>query len=162
MESETTRVAPAALNTASQLCGLLHATNAKLIGPWDRLLRQHGLDFAGYAVLLAVYERWPVGEGDLSLRLQFDPYTFEDALADLERCRLISRSESAETGDRLVAPSGKGLDLQPDLLAIAERLASDFRYAEADARQLMSQLKRLSLAITNAGLDHADAAREPA
>jgi len=61
-----------------------------------------------------------------------------------------------------VAPSGKGLDLQPELLAIAERLASDFRYAEADARQLMSQLKRLSLAITDAGLDRADAARKPA
>ncbi len=162
MESDTTRAAPAVLNTASQLCGLLHATNAKLIGPWDRVLRQYGLDFAGYAVLLALYERWPTGEGELSLRLQFDPFTLEDALSDLERCRLISRSESVEAGDRLVAPSGKAFDLQPELLDIAGRLESDFSLAEADARQLMVQLSRLSLAITNSGLDRVDVTREPA
>jgi DNA-binding MarR family transcriptional regulator len=162
MKSDTPRAAPAVLNTASQLCGLLHATNAKLIGPWDRVLRQYGLDFAGYAALLALYERSPISEGDLSLRLQFDPFTFEDALADLERCRLISRSGSTEAGDRLVAPSGKAFDLQPDLLDIAGRLANDFSFAEADAQQLMGQLRRLSLAITNTALDHLDVTREHA
>jgi len=153
MDGESNARRPKALNTASQLCGLLHATSAKVIGRWDRVLRQYGIDFAGYAVLLAVYERWPVGENNLSMRLQFDPYTFEDALSDLERCRLITRSDGdGGVADRLVEPSRKAIDLQSDLLEIAEQLSCDFDFAEAEALQLITQLKRLSLAVTDSGL----------
>jgi DNA-binding MarR family transcriptional regulator len=152
MDGDTRGDSPAVLNTASQLCGLLHATNAKVIGRWDRVLRQYGLDFAGYAVLLAVYERSPVGENELALRLQFDPYTFEDALTDLERCRLISRSGGEGAADRLVEPSRKAVDLRQEMFDISARLACDFNFAEADAKQLMAQLRRLSLAVTDSGL----------
>ena len=153
MDGDSNHQCPTALNTASQLCGLLHATNAKVIGRWDRVLRQYGIDFAGYAALLAIYDKWPVGENALSLRLQFDPYTLEDALTDLERCRLITRSGGqGGAADRVIEPSRKAVELRPELLGISMQLASDFDFAESEALQLIAQLRRLSLAVTDSGL----------
>jgi len=135
-----------------QLCFLLHRNTARFIGRWDRFLRQYNLTFAEYLVLLAVWERSPVSENALAMRLQFDPYTLEDALTNLERGRLVSRSDDhGMPGHRVVEATRQGFEIQPEIEGIRARFSCELGLPPKDAELLMAQLEKLADAL--AGLD---------
>ena len=135
------------LAVEQQICFLLHLAHSKVIGTWDRFLRRYDLSFSEYVVLLAVWEQWPVSENALAFRLGFDPYTLEDALANLERRRLVCRSADPDMpGDRLVQALPKGVDFQPELLGIRDAFLCDIGLSEQDVEALRSQLENVLLA----------------
>ena len=91
MSSKTCSTKYPGLQIDEQLCLKLHRASNRFYGRYDRLLRSHGLTFSEYIVLVVVWERGPVSEGELARQLQFDPYTLEDTMLSLERRRLIQR-----------------------------------------------------------------------
>lgn len=149
------------LAVEQQICFLLHLTHSKVIGAWDRFLRRHDLSFSEYVVLLAVLENWPVPEDSLAFRLGFDPYTMEDALANLERRRLVSRMADPDTpGNRLIQASPSSLDFRPTLLEIRNTFLCDIGIPQREAELLREQLEKVLLACSRqkslAGARYAD------
>ena len=145
-----------------QLCFLLHRNTARFVGRWDRFLRSYNLTFAEYTVLLAVLERSPVSETALAVRLQFDPYTLEDALSGLERNRLVSRGDDhGLVGHRVVQVTRKGVDMRPEIEDIRSRFICRLGLPPQDAELLKDQLEKLSDALAALDLDDADHAMQP-
>ena len=156
-------VTPPELAVDRQLCFLLHRNTARFIGRWDRFLRSYNLTFTEYLVLLAVWERWPVSESALAVRLQFDPFTLEDALANLERGRLVMRSEDLGIPEhRVVEPTRKGLDMRPEIENIRGSFSCELGLAPKDVALLVAQLEKLSEALAGMDLAYADRAMQPA
>jgi len=151
MQSDICTTSPDLL-VERQLCYLLHRNTARFLGRWDRFLRRFDLTFAEYLVLLAVWERSPVSETALALRLQFDPYTLEDALTNLERARFVSRGDDhGILGHRVVEATREGFGLQPEIEEIRSRFSCELGLPPKDAELLMVQLEKLAEAM--AGLD---------
>jgi DNA-binding MarR family transcriptional regulator len=148
MQSDTP-IRPSDLQLEQQLCFMLYRNTARFIGCWDRFLRRYQLTFAEYVVLLALWEGWPASESAIAMRLQLDPYTLEDALANLERSRMLTRStHHGVPGDRLIEPTHKGLDLRPELEEVRRRFSCELGLAPATAQALLLQLQSLSEALS--------------
>jgi DNA-binding MarR family transcriptional regulator len=162
MQSDTCS-STADLAVDRQLCFLLHRNTARFIGRWDRFLRSYNLTFTEYLVLLAVWERWPVSENALAVRLQFDPFTMEEALANLERGRLVTRSEDLGIPEhRVVEATRKGLDMRPEIEEIRGRFSCELGLTPKDSAVLMAQLEKLSEALAGMDLVRGDWAAQPA
>ncbi len=161
MQSDICATSPDLL-VERQLCFLLHRNTARFIGRWDRFLRRYNLTFAEYLVLLAMWERSPVSEAALALRLQFDPYTLEDALTNLERARFVSRSDDhGIPGHRVVEVTRDGLSLQPKIEGIRSRFSCELGLPPKDAEMLIAQLEKLADALAGLEPESADHAVQP-
>ncbi len=162
MQSDACVISPE-LAVDRQLCFLLHRNTARFIGRWDRFLRSYKLTFTEYIVLLAVWERWPVSENALAVRLQLDPFTLEDALASLERGRLLMRSEDIGIPEhRVVEPTRKGLEMKPEIESIRSRFSCELGLPPKDAAVLIAQLEKLAEALAGMDLTHLDRSMQPA
>lgn len=150
---------PAELIAERQLCFLLHRCSSRFTGRWDRFLRRHNLTYTEYIVLLAVWESAPLSEHALAMRLEFDGYTLEDALANLERSRLVERGAGLDAdGSRTIENTVKGLQLQPQVLEIRKAFSCEMNAPTLDVQALTTQLGRLLEALSGEALNDQDQA----
>ena len=160
--SSDTRNTPDDLLVERQLCFLLHRNTSRFVGRWDRFLRRYNLTYTEYLVLLALWERSPTSDAALGTRLQLDPYTLEDALANLERLRYIVRSPNLGTPmHRVVEATRKCLDLQPEVGAIRQRFSCELGLPKEDADLLVAQLEKLSEALAALDLEDSESTLQP-
>ncbi len=159
MSSKTCSTKYPGLQIDEQLCLKLHRASNRFYGRYDRLLRSHGLTFSEYIVLVVVWERGPVSEGELARQLQFDPYTLEDTMLSLERRRLIQRhADPGRESYAMVVATPASFELQPALEAARAQFLCDSGLPDADWRALGALLDKMSAALAGMELDHLDVA----
>ena len=91
-----TRTAEEALRLDNQLCFPLYAASREVIKQYHPLLASLNLTYTQYLVMLVLWEKAPVSEKEMGVRLHLDSGTLTPVLKSLEAKGYIVRTRSKE------------------------------------------------------------------
>jgi DNA-binding MarR family transcriptional regulator len=80
----------------NQVCFSLHATSRAFDGLYRRVLRELGLTYPQYLVMLVLWEREPVTVKDLGAALRLDSGTLSPLLKRIEAAGLVRRERNGQ------------------------------------------------------------------
>ncbi|WP_371483852.1 MarR family winged helix-turn-helix transcriptional regulator [Kitasatospora sp. NBC_00315] len=137
-----------------QICFSLHAASRAFGGVYRVLLKDLGLTYPQYLVMLVLWEHGELPVKQIGEHLRLDSGTLSPLLKRLEAAGHVRRSRSAEDERSVtVALTGAGTALRERAVCVPQRIieASDLSLAEATA--LQSLLARVTTALDAAPLD---------
>jgi DNA-binding MarR family transcriptional regulator len=140
-----------------QICFSLNAASRAFGGIYRTLLKDLGLTYPQYLVMLVLWEAAPE-EGPLPVkrlgeRLRLDSGTLSPLLKRLEANGLVRRERSA-TDERSVtiALTPSGATLKESAAEVPRKIAAATGFDLQEIESLRSQLERLTTALDNAAL----------
>lgn len=152
-----TRNSADALRLDQQICFPLYAASNLTTKLYRPLLREIGLTYPQYLVMMALWERSPHSVGSLGDLLHLDSGTLTPLLKRMEGAGLILRQrDPADERRVLVSLTEAGAALKFRAQAIPDRLASGLCLTPAMADELRGALQRLVASLAAAGAPEAD------
>ncbi|MDH2425884.1 MarR family transcriptional regulator [Sphaerisporangium sp. TRM90804] len=143
---------PRMMRLEAQLCFALHAASRALDGVYRRELRDLGLTYPQYLVMLVLWERQPLSVKELGAALRLDSGTLSPLLKRLEAAGLVARGRStADERSVLVRPTADGAALRARAALVPERILAATGLQAGEIAQLRQVLGRVT-ATLDAGL----------
>jgi DNA-binding MarR family transcriptional regulator len=147
-----------ALRLDRQICFSLNAASRAFGGVYRVVLKELGLTYPQYLVLLVLWEDGTTPVKGLGERLRLDSGTLSPLLKRLEAAGLVRRERSAADERSVhVHLTAEGSALRERALLVPQRIAAATGLDQADAQALRTLLDRLT-----AGLDAFAHAETPA
>ncbi|MEN3584739.1 MarR family transcriptional regulator [Streptomyces sp. ZYX-F-203] len=148
-----TTAAPDPLRLERQLCFSLGAASRAFGGLYRVLLKELGLTYPQYLVMLVLWERGEVPVKELGERLRLDSGTLSPLLKRLETAGLVlrERSPSDERSVRVRATE-RGEALRAPAREVPRRIAAATGCDLAEMEDLRDRLDRLTAALDSATL----------
>lgn len=137
------------LHLDAQLCFRLYAASRAFTREYSELLREAGLTYPQYLVLLVLWEDAEEREdgltvGELGSRLRLDSGTLTPLLKRLEAAgHVVRRRDPADERRVLVGLTDAGRALREQVADVPARLGGALGLSAAEIRSLRSQLDRL-------------------
>lgn len=137
------------LRLDDQLCFALYAATNAIVRSYRPLLKQLGLTYPQYLVMMALWEQDGISLSDLAGRLDLPAHGLSPVIERLEQAHLLDRRRDEE--DRRVfraalTPAGRDLEQQA---AIAQhRVRCDTELAPDELARLRAELHDLSARLT--------------
>ena len=124
-----------------QLCFPLYACSRKIVGLYTPYLKNIGLTYTQYLVLLVLWEGDHISVGELCKKLYLDTGTVTPLLKKLEREGLLRRVRK-EDDERIVMVTltEKGLALRKEAKDIPGKIGKNISLSESDAHKLYTLL----------------------
>ncbi len=133
-----------AMKLSNQLCFPLYAASRNVIGLYTPHLKELGLTYTQYIVLLVLWEQDGITVGEICERLMLDIGTVSPLLKKMEQSGLITRKRSHED-DRVVVIklTDDGRAMQEKAKHIPEKIACCVDLPPEKAKQLYELLYEL-------------------
>ncbi|MEU2724374.1 MarR family winged helix-turn-helix transcriptional regulator [Streptomyces smyrnaeus] len=134
-----------------QICFSLNAASRAFGGVYRVLLKDLGLTYPQYLVMLVLWEHREVSVKALSAHLRLDSGTLSPLLKRLEAAGLVRRERSAHDERSVqVHLTDQGAHLRERALRVPRRIAAATGFDAAEAAELRARLDRLTRALDDA------------
>ncbi|MFJ9641779.1 MarR family winged helix-turn-helix transcriptional regulator [Streptomyces sp. NPDC004244] len=142
------------LRLDGQICFALNAASRAFGGVYRVILKDLGLTYPQYLVMLVLWEQGTTPVKELGNRLRLDSGTLSPLLKRLEAAGLISRERSTqdERSVRAVLTEA-GAQLRARAVEVPRRIAAATGFDLAEMRDLQIRLHRLTKALDAAALE---------
>ncbi|AYN41033.1 MarR family transcriptional regulator [Streptomyces dangxiongensis] len=131
-----------------QICFSLHATSRAFNGVYRVILKDLGLTYPQYLVLLVLWERDDLPVKALGERLRLDSGTLSPLLKRLEGAGLVRRERSAEDERSVrVRLTDEGAALRERALEVPRRIMTATGFDLAEIAGLRTRLDQLTTAL---------------
>ncbi|MGW8701890.1 MarR family winged helix-turn-helix transcriptional regulator [Streptomyces eurythermus] len=142
---------PEWLRLDRQICFSLHAASRAFNGVYRVLLRDLGLTYPQYLVMLVLWEQGELPVKKLGEQLRLDSGTLSPLVKRLEAAGLVRRERSAEDERSvLVRLTEEGAALREQALEVPRRIMSATGFDPAEIGELRERLDRLTAALDEA------------
>ncbi|MGJ5896590.1 MarR family transcriptional regulator [Streptomyces sp. V2] len=137
-----------------QICFSLHAASRAFNGVYRVVLKDLGLTYPQYLVMLVLWEEGPLPVKKLGERLRLDSGTLSPLLKRLEAAGLVRRERSARDERSVeVRLTDEGTALRTRALQVPRRIISATSFDPEEIRALKGQLDTLTAALDEAALE---------
>ncbi|MBT2411133.1 MarR family transcriptional regulator [Streptomyces sp. ISL-12] len=144
------------LRLDQQICFSLNAASRAFGGVYRVILKDLGLTYPQYLVMLVLWEHGELPVKRLGEHLRLDSGTLSPLLKRLESAGLVRRERSAHDERSVqVRPTEEGLALRERALEVPRRIAAATGFDLAEIQDLRSRLDRLTTALDRATADGA-------
>ncbi|WP_436845774.1 MarR family winged helix-turn-helix transcriptional regulator [Streptomyces tibetensis] len=145
------------LRLDQQICFSLHAASRAFNGVYRQILKDLGLTYPQYLVMLVLWEHDELPVKKLGEHLRLDSGTLSPLLKRLEAAGLVRRERSARDERSVeVRLTEEGVALRARALQVPRRIASSTGFGPEEVRALRARIDELTTA-----LDAAAALAEP-
>ncbi|MBT2406126.1 MULTISPECIES: MarR family winged helix-turn-helix transcriptional regulator [unclassified Streptomyces] len=142
------------LRLDGQICFALNAASRAFGGLYRVVLKDLGLTYPQYLVMLVLWEHGEMPVKELGNHLRLDSGTLSPLLKRLEAAGLISRERSAEDERSVhVGLTPDGAALRARAVEVPRRIAAATGFELAEIRDLQARLNRLTTALDAAALE---------
>ncbi|MBO8189948.1 MarR family winged helix-turn-helix transcriptional regulator [Streptomyces spirodelae] len=139
-----------------QICFSLNAASRAFGSVYRVLLKDLGLTYPQYLVMLVLWEHGEVSVKSLSAQLRLDSGTLSPLLKRLEAAGLVRRERSAQDERSVqVRLTEAGGQLRERALRVPRRIAAAAGFDAAEAAELRARLDKLTQALDAAVADEA-------
>ncbi|MDW8809941.1 MarR family transcriptional regulator [Streptomyces scabiei] len=136
-----------------QICFSLHAASRAFNGVYRVILKDLGITYPQYLVMLVLWERGELPVKKLGEHLRLDSGTLSPLLKRLETAGLVRRERSArDERSVVVRPTEEGAALRERALAVPRRIVSATSFDVDEIRDLRDRLDHLTAALDEAAL----------
>ncbi|BCM67262.1 MULTISPECIES: MarR family winged helix-turn-helix transcriptional regulator [Streptomyces] len=143
-----------------QICFSLHAASRAFNGVYRVLLKDLGLTYPQYLVMLVLWEQGDLPVKKLGEQLRLDSGTLSPLVKRLEGAGLVRRERSAaDERSVLVRLTGEGAALRERALEVPRRIMSATGFDLAEIVDLRARLDQLTTALDAAAAAEARGAR---
>ncbi|MFE3637405.1 MarR family winged helix-turn-helix transcriptional regulator [Streptomyces sp. NPDC059168] len=143
-----------------QICFSLNAASRAFNGVYRVILKDLGLTYPQYLVLLVLWEHGDLPVKKLGERLRLDSGTLSPLVKRLEAAGLVTRERSAHDERSVqVRLTGQGAALRERALEVPRRIAAATGFELAEIGELRERLDRLTGALDAAALAEAPGPR---
>ncbi|MCF1647591.1 MarR family transcriptional regulator [Streptomyces indiaensis] len=155
------------LRLDQQICFSLHAASRAFNGVYRGILKDLGLTYPQYLVMLVLWEHDELPVKKLGEHLRLDSGTLSPLLKRLEAAGLVRRERSARDERSVeVRLTEEGVALRARALQVPRRIASSTGFGAEEIRMLRARLDELTTALDAAaalaeGQDGPSAAEQP-
>ncbi|MHC5905706.1 MarR family winged helix-turn-helix transcriptional regulator [Streptomyces sp. S6] len=137
-----------------QICFSLHAASRAFNGVYRVVLKDLGLTYPQYLVMLVLWEEGPLPVKKLGEHLRLDSGTLSPLLKRLESAGLVRRERSARDERSVeVLLTDEGTALRERARQVPRRILSATSFDPDEIRLLKSQLDALTTALDEAALE---------
>ncbi|MDX3711397.1 MarR family transcriptional regulator [Streptomyces europaeiscabiei] len=137
-----------------QICFSLHAASRAFNSVYRVVLKDLGITYPQYLVMLVLWEQGELPVKKLGEHLRLDSGTLSPLLKRLEAAGLVRRERSArDERSVVVRPTGEGTALRERALAVPRRIVSATTFDIDEIRDLRDRLDRLTTALDEAALE---------
>ncbi|MFD3479531.1 MarR family winged helix-turn-helix transcriptional regulator [Streptomyces sp. NPDC058695] len=137
-----------------QICFSLNAASRAFGGVYRTLLKDLGLTYPQYLVMLVLWEDGELPVKRLGERLRLDSGTLSPLLKRLEAAGLVQRERSARDERSVnVRPTGAGTELRERAALVPRRIAAATGFDLAEIEDMRARLDRLTRALDGAAPD---------
>ncbi|WP_405781855.1 MarR family transcriptional regulator [Streptomyces sp. NBC_01378] len=137
-----------------QICFSLNAASRAFGGVYRTLLKDLGLTYPQYLVMLVLWEDGELPVKRLGERLRLDSGTLSPLLKRLEAAGLVQRERSARDERSVnVRPTPAGTELRERAALVPRRIAAATGFDLAEIEDMRARLDRLTTALDGAALD---------
>ncbi|WKX09622.1 MarR family winged helix-turn-helix transcriptional regulator [Streptomyces sp. NL15-2K] len=141
------------LRLDSQICFSLHAASRAFNGVYRVVLKELGLTYPQYLVMLVLWERGELPVKKLGEHLRLDSGTLSPLLKRLETAGLVRRERSARDERSVeVRLTEAGVALRERALQVPRRIAAATGFDLEEIRDLRERLDRLTTTLDEAAL----------
>ncbi|MEV5435782.1 MarR family transcriptional regulator [Streptomyces sp. NPDC052682] len=139
------------LRLDQQICFSLNAASRAFGGVYRVILKDLGLTYPQYLVMLVLWEHDTLPVKQLGEHLRLDSGTLSPLLKRLEAAGLVRRERSARDERSVeVGLTGQGLALRERALEVPRRIAAATGFDLDEIRDLRDRLDRLTTALDTA------------
>ncbi|MEW2254910.1 MarR family transcriptional regulator [Streptomyces sp. NPDC047869] len=139
-----------------QICFSLNAASRAFNGVYRVILKELGLTYPQYLVLLVLWEHGELPVKKLGEHLRLDSGTLSPLVKRLEAAGLVMRERSAHDERSVqVRLTGQGAALRERALEVPRRIAAATGFELAEIGELRERLDRLTSALDAAALAEA-------
>ncbi|MER6530969.1 MarR family transcriptional regulator [Streptomyces sp. NPDC001508] len=143
-----------------QICFSLHAASRAFNGVYRVLLKDLGLTYPQYLVMLVLWERGDLPVKKLGELLRLDSGTLSPLVKRLEAAGLVRRERSARDERSVdVRLTEQGAALRERALRVPRRIAAATGFDPAEINELRERLDHLTSALDTAVLEDPPAPR---
>ncbi|MFE0515592.1 MarR family winged helix-turn-helix transcriptional regulator [Streptomyces sp. NPDC058964] len=143
-----------------QICFSLHAASRAFNGVYRVILKDLGLTYPQYLVMLVLWEHGDLPVKKLGEHLRLDSGTLSPLLKRLEGAGLVRRERSARDERSVeVRLTGEGTALRERALQVPGRIVAATGFELDDIRELRERLDELTTALDAAALEGAPGCR---
>ncbi|GLF97808.1 MarR family winged helix-turn-helix transcriptional regulator [Streptomyces yaizuensis] len=136
------------LRLDQQICFSLHAASRAFNGVYRTVLKDLGLTYPQYLVMLVLWEDGELPVKRIGERLRLDSGTLSPLLKRLESAGLVERRRSVEDERSVtVRPTPAGTELRESARDVPRRIAHSTGLRVEDIRGLREELERLTRAL---------------
>ncbi|SPF03110.1 MarR family winged helix-turn-helix transcriptional regulator [Streptomyces sp. MA5143a] len=136
-----------------QICFSLHAASRAFNGVYRVVLKELGITYPQYLVMLVLWEQGELPVKKLGEYLRLDSGTLSPLLKRLEAAGLVRRERSARDERSVeVRLTDEGTALRERALAVPRRIVSATTFDVDEIRDLRDRLDRLTAALDEAAL----------
>ncbi|MER7759806.1 MarR family transcriptional regulator [Streptomyces sp. NPDC097619] len=136
------------LRLDGQICFSLHAAARAFGGIYRVLLKDLGLTYPQYLVMLVLWERGPQPVKELGRSLRLDSGTLSPLLKRLEAAGLVRRERSVEDERSVrISLTPEGDALRTGAARVPRRIAAATGFRLEEIQDLRSRLDRLTAAL---------------
>ncbi|GHD89270.1 MarR family winged helix-turn-helix transcriptional regulator [Streptomyces naganishii] len=137
-----------------QICFSLHAASRAFNGVYRVLLKELGLTYPQYLVMLVLWEHGETPVKKLGEHLRLDSGTLSPLLKRLEAAGLVRRERSTRDERSVqVALTDEGAALRERAVLVPRRIMSATGFSLEEIRDLHIRLDRLTTALDTAALE---------
>ncbi|MFD7747852.1 MarR family winged helix-turn-helix transcriptional regulator [Streptomyces sp. NPDC059698] len=134
-----------------QVCFSLHAASRAFGGYYRQALKELGLTYPQYLVMLVLWEQGPQSVKALGGRLRLDSGTLSPLLKRLEAAGLVRRERSRQDERSvLIELTGEGADLRERALTVPRGVLAATGLSVEEVLGLQAVLQRLTAALGEA------------
>ncbi|MFH8805163.1 MarR family winged helix-turn-helix transcriptional regulator [Streptomyces sp. NPDC017936] len=131
-----------------QICFSLHAASRAFNGVYRVILKDLGLTYPQYLVMLVLWEEGELPVKKLGEHLRLDSGTLSPLLKRLESAGLVRRERSVrDERSVVVRPTEEGTALRERALRVPRRIADATGFGLEEIRELRERLDRLTAAL---------------
>ncbi|MEU5598092.1 MarR family transcriptional regulator [Streptomyces sp. NPDC020298] len=142
------------LHLDRQICFSLHAASRAFNGVYRVVLKDLGLTYPQYLVMLVLWEHGDLPVKKLGEHLRLDSGTLSPLVKRLEAAGLVRRERSARDERSVeVRLTEEGAALRERALKVPRRIAEATGFDLAEISELRTRLDRLTTALDAAALD---------
>ncbi|UCM88580.1 MarR family winged helix-turn-helix transcriptional regulator [Streptomyces marincola] len=136
------------LRLDQQICFALHAASRAFGGVYRAVLRDLGLTYPQYLVMLVLWEHGELSVGRIGEHLRLDSGTLSPLLKRLEAGGLVRRTRGTEDERSVtVRPTAAGLALRERAERVPPLVAGATGLDDAELARLRADLTRLTAAL---------------
>ncbi|MFC8274112.1 MarR family winged helix-turn-helix transcriptional regulator [Streptomyces sp. NPDC057271] len=142
------------LRLDQQICFSLHAATRAFNGVYRAALKDLGLTYPQYLVMLVLWEHGELPVKRIGEHLRLDSGTLSPLLKRLEAAGYVERRRSAEDERSVTArPTEAGTALREKALAVPRRIAAATGMELEEMRAMRARLNELALRLDNVDPD---------
>ncbi|MBM5968883.1 MarR family transcriptional regulator [Staphylococcus epidermidis] len=127
---------------SKQLCFLFYVSSKEIIKKYTDYLKEYGLTYTGYIVLMAIEDDEKLNIKKLGERVFLDSGTLTPLLKKLEKKNYVIRTREEQDERNLQIPlTERGKDIQNVLSDISQSVFNEFNITQEETQNLVEDLQ---------------------